>query len=146
MIKLILETINKEWEWLGISAVELIDENDFGNLIFRSDEGTYWRILPESPECIKIADNQNEFEKLRTDQDFQLDWQMETLVTAAKRKLGELEQGRKYGLKMPTILGGEYSEENLGTVSQIEQIGFSGDIARQIHDLPDGAKVKLKIE
>lgn len=71
---------------------------------------------------------------------------METLVTAAKRKLGELEEGRKYCLKKPAILGGEYSEENIGTVSQIEQIGFSGDIARQIHDLPDGTKIELKIE
>lgn len=143
---MILETINKEWGWLGISAIEVIDENDFGNLIFRSDDGAYWRILPESPECVKIANNQNKFEKMRTDQDFQFDWQMETLVIAAKRKLGELEQGRKYCLKMPAILGGEYSEENLGTVSQIEQIGFSGDIARQIRDLPDGAKIELKIE
>jgi hypothetical protein len=115
-------------------------------LIFRSDDRTYWRILPESPECIKIADNQNEFDILKTDQDFQLDWQMKALVKAAKRKLGKLEQGRKYCLKIPAILSGEYSEENLETVSQIEQIGFSGNIARQIHNLPDGAKIELKKE
>jgi len=143
---MILETINKEWGWLGISAIEVIDENDFGNLIFRSDNGAYWRILPESPECIKIANNQNEFEKLRTDQDFQLDWQMETLVAKAQGVFGDLEQGRKYCLKIPAILGGEFSKENLGTVSHIEQITISGDIARQIHDLPDGAKIELKLK
>ena len=43
-------------------------------------------------------------------------------------------------------MGGEYEEENLGTVSQLEQISFSSDIAKQINDMPDGIKIKLNIE
>lgn len=142
---MILETINQEWGWLNLNAVELIVENDFGNLIFRTDDGAYWRMLPENPECIQIANTQAEFEKLTTDPEFQLDWRMESLVAMAKLQLGELALGWKYCLKIPAFLGGEYSKENLGTVPQLEQIGFSGDIARQIHNLPDGTKFKLKI-
>ncbi|MBU0486774.1 MAG: DUF1851 domain-containing protein [Bacteroidetes bacterium] len=102
---MIIEAINRGWGWLNVNAVELIDENEFGNLIFRCMNGAYWRILPENPECIKIADNQKEFEKLKSDKDFQLDWQMENLVTVAKQKFGNLGQGRKYCLKIPAFLG-----------------------------------------
>lgn len=143
---MIIESINNDWGWLNINAVELIAENDFGNLIFRSADASYWRILPENPECLKIAENQSDYGKLVIDKEFQLDWAMEILVTLAKQTLGELEIGQKYCLKMPALLGGEYEKENLGTISQIEQISFSGDIARQIDDLPDGSKFELKIE
>lgn len=130
---------------MDIQAIQLIDENDFGNLIFRSHDGSYWRILPENPACIKIADDDVGFQKVMLNKNFQLEWNMETLVTLARQTIGKLEKGRKYCLKIPAFLGGEYNEGNLGSVSQIEQIEFSGDIARQIDTLPDGAGIELKI-
>lgn len=142
---MLIESINKAWGWLGIHAVSLIDENDFGNIIFQSSDGTFWRILPENPECLKIADTEIDFQKLRADNDFIIDWKMEALVSIAELKYGKLEKGRKYCLKIPSFLGGEYTQENIGTVSFIEQIEFSGDVANQIHDLPDGTKFTFEI-
>ena len=43
------------------------------------------------------------------------------------------------------ILGGDYDVENIRTVPQIEKIRFSGEIGKQVQELPDGAKIKLKI-
>ena len=91
----IIDLINKGWGWQGINAVELIDENEFGNIIFKSEDESYWRILPENPECIMIASNQNEFDILKMDDEFQIDWQMKNLVYMAKLKIGKLEEGRK---------------------------------------------------
>ncbi|WP_208728728.1 hypothetical protein [Leptospira selangorensis] len=54
--------------------------------------------------------------------------------------------GRKYCLKVPGTLGGEYKLSNISVISFIELIQFSGDVALQIKDLPDGSKVQLKIE
>lgn len=143
---MLLESINKAWSWIGIQAIQLMDENEFGNLIFQSTDGSIWRVLPENPECLKIALNELEYEKLKKDEEFQLDWKMEAFVVLAKQKLGELEEGQKYCLKLPAFLGGEYEEGNLGIVTTLEQISFSGDLAKQIDCLPDGTKVKLKVE
>jgi hypothetical protein len=41
------------------------------------------------------------------------------------------------------VLGGKYDVANFGTISRRELVAFAGDIAEQIKDVPDGAKVKF---
>jgi hypothetical protein len=60
-------------------------------------------------------------------------------------KVGTIDHDRCFCLKLPAVLGGPYAEENFGTISRRELIAFSGDIARQIKDVPDGGQFKLKI-
>jgi hypothetical protein len=43
------------------------------------------------------------------------------------------------------VLGGEYIISNIKTAPLIELIRFSGDLANQIKDLPDGAQIQLKV-
>jgi hypothetical protein len=43
-------------------------------------------------------------------------------------------------------LGGTYDENNIGSISLKELLAFSGSLARQIKDIPDGHEVKIKIE
>lgn len=141
-----LTAINKAWYWIGVKAKEIVQINDFGNIIFKSTENEFWRICPEELYCEKIADSQSDYVKLLSDSEFIEDWEMDNLVQIAKDSLGELMDGEKYCLKLPGVLGGEYNSENIGKVSQMEQIGFSGDLAKQIKDLPDGAKIKINIK
>ena len=42
------------------------------------------------------------------------------------------------------MLGGSYAADNMGTISRSELISFSGDLAEQIRDVPDGSHIKLK--
>jgi len=70
---------------------------------------------------------------------------MQALVEKAQEHLGPLTEGRKYCLVTPGVLGGEYAISNIKTVPLIELIRFSGDLANQIKDLPDGAQVQLKV-
>jgi hypothetical protein len=56
-----------------------------------------------------------------------------------------LAPGRKYCLKVPGVLGGEYGGDNLTTISLDELIRASGHIAQQIADLPNGASIKLSV-
>ena len=67
------------------------------------------------------------------------------LLVVARERVGALRPGFKYCLKIPGTLGGEYGGDNLGTISLGELISVSGDIAQQIKDLPDGAKIRLSI-
>ncbi|KFI08886.1 T6SS immunity protein Tdi1 domain-containing protein [Massilia sp. BSC265] len=141
----LLEEVRSAWGWVGIEPVDLIDENDFGNLILKDVRGKYWRLCPEDLYCQVVASSRDELDQLAKDQEFLRDWYMRGVVDQAFQRLGALAPGRKYYLKIPGALGGEYGGDNLGTISFDELIRASGHIAQQIAELPDGASVKLSV-
>ena len=141
----LLDDVRNAWGWTGIEPVNLIDDNDFGNLIIEDVRGQYWRLCPEDLYCKVVAGNREELDRLAKDQEFLSDWHMRGLVDEAFQQLGALASGHKYCLKIPGVLGGEYGGNNLGTISFDELIRASGDIAQQIAGLPDGTFVELSI-
>ncbi|WP_410497885.1 T6SS immunity protein Tdi1 domain-containing protein [Chitinibacter sp. S2-10] len=141
----LIDEIKQAWGWIGITPIEIIGENDFGNLIIKDADGRYWRLCPEDCYCEVIAANRAALDILCRDQEFLRDWYMTELVLFAKEKHGELTDGIKFCLSIPGILGGEYGGSNLGTAPLVELVRFSGDIARQIKDMPEGTQVRLKI-
>ncbi len=143
-MKLISE-IREAWGWVGIEPVEIVGENDFGNLIIRDNAEKYWRLCPEDVYCEVIAKNRKELDALSIDREFLVDWNMSALVDAAKANVGPLADGRKYYLVIPSVLGGDYDISNIKSVPLTELIRFSGDLAKQICDLPEGAQIELKI-
>ena len=75
-----LKIINENWKWRDINAIKIIDQNDFGNIIFQNIDNSIWRICPEELECIKIAITLEDFNSLKLDNDFIIDWNFEHLV------------------------------------------------------------------
>ncbi len=140
-----IDEVRSAWGWVGIDPVELVGENDFGNLILRDVRGQYWRLCPEDLYCKVLASDREELDRLSKDQEFLRDWYMRGLVDQALQRLGVLPAGRKYCLKIPGILGGEYGGDNLGTISLHDLIKASGHIAQQIAGLADGATVELSV-
>ena len=59
---------------------------------------------------------------------------------------GPLHPGTRLVPKIPFVCGGEFSVSNLAAMEEAEAMAFRADLARQIRDLPDGAKVRFKIE
>jgi hypothetical protein len=141
----LISEIRDAWGWVGIDPQAIVGENDFGNLIIEDTDGKYWRICPEDVYCRIVANNRDELDKLSQDQDFLADWYMTALVDQAKESVGPLTDGRKYCLVIPGVLGGAYDSSNIKSVPLVELIRLSGDIGQQIRDLPDGAKIKLKV-
>jgi hypothetical protein len=141
----VLETIRKAWGWIGLEPAEVVAANAFGNLIVRAADTVYWRICPEEWSCEPICENADEYAKLTKDDEFRDDWEMKPLADVARDKFGQLTEGRCYCLKIPAVLGGEYDADNFGTIALDELIAFSGDMANQIKDLPDGAEIELKV-
>jgi hypothetical protein len=70
---------------------------------------------------------------------------MRELVRLAHDQLGPLADGRRYCLKILGILGGAYGGDNLATIPLGELVSFTGYLADQIKDLPDGATIQLKV-
>lgn len=141
----VINQIRAAWSWVGIDPVEVVGENDFGNLIVKDTSGRYWRLTPEECSCEVVASNRDDLDILSKSQEFLRDWNMSALVDYAFKTHGVLSEGRKYCLKIPGVLGGEYGGDNIATISLDELIGASGHIAKQIKDLPDGSQIKLKV-
>lgn len=141
----LISEIRDAWGWVGIDPLEVVGENDFGNLIIQDVDGKYWRMCPEDVYCKIVANSRDELNRLSKDQDFLGDWYMTALVDQAKESVGPLTEGRKYCLVIPGVLGGAYDTSNIKSVPLVELIRLSGDIGRQIRDLPDGAQVDLKV-
>jgi hypothetical protein len=141
----LLRALADAWKWKGIEPVEIIDQNAFGNVIVRTVAGSFWRICPEIPDAELIAHSEARLKEVRNDPEFVLDWEMAPLVQKAGDLFGDPGCGRCYCLKIPAVLGGEYGDANLGTISIFELLSLSGNLAAQMDGLPDGSKVRLKV-
>lgn len=141
----LIASIDRGWGWCGIQPEEVVGENDFGNLMVRDVRGMYWRICPEDLYCKVVAEDRASLDALSKDQEFLHDWYATALVEQARQRLGPLEPGRKYCLKIPGTLGGEYGGRNLAHLQLTELIEASGSIAQQIEGLPPGSKVRLQV-
>ena len=119
----LLERIGRAWGWAGIAPAEVVGENDFGNLIIRDVDGRYWRLCPEDPYCRVVANDRAELDALSKDRKFLRDWYMSALVEQANAVVGALTQGRKYCLKIPGVLGGEYGGSNLASIEHRDPSG-----------------------
>jgi len=145
MVSDLLETIGSGWGWKGLDPKAVTATNAFGNLLVEDCGGRYWRICPEETSAEVVAEDQQAYNSLLLDAEFIEDWEMLRLVQLAVQKLGKPTDGRCFCLKVPAVLGGNYDAENFGTIPIAELIFSSGDIARQIKDLPDGAKIQFEI-
>lgn len=140
----LIEEIKESWGWIGIEPEEIVAANDFGHLVIRDAHGHYWRLIPEECSCMVVARNRMELDTLFTDQEFLQNWYMRPLVDLARQKLGQIPEGHRYCLKIPAVLGGQYSDENLATAPLVELIRFSGDLSRQIDGLSDGTQIEIE--
>jgi len=115
----LLDEVRSAWGWVGIEPVDLIDDNDFGNLIVKDVHGQYWRICPEDLYCEVLASSREELDRLAKDQEFLSDWYMRALVDEAFQRLGAL-PGKSTASKslayleatMVGIISGRYRSTN----------------------------------
>jgi hypothetical protein len=142
----IIDEVQASWGWTGIDPVEIVGENDFGNLMIKDAENRYWRLCPEDLYCKVVADNKDALDKLTADPEFLEDWYMHALAQLANKSHGPLGDGRKYCFITPGPLGGEYAPANIKTAPLDQIIRLSGDVALQIKDVPDGAKIRLTVK
>lgn len=61
-----------------------------------------------------------------------------------QKKFGQLNLYERLTGKIPFVLGGNYSIENLYTIDSIELLDFRADLANQIYYLEDGQQISLK--
>ncbi|MDB5959973.1 MAG: hypothetical protein JWP59_1267 [Massilia sp.] len=127
-----LEDINEFWGWTGLIAVEVLAENDFGNLIMRDEDDSYWWLCPQELSCRQVARHRAGFEALSYNQHFLKCWYATELRNVALKALGPLGAGRKYCMTVPSAQGGDWRADNLATAPLSVLIRFTGEVAEAI--------------
>lgn len=142
----VIKNIKEAWGWIGIDPVEVVGENDFGNLMIKDVRGRFWRLCPEELYCKIAAQNQEGMDNLWMDPEFLSDWQFQEMVDQAVEALGPLQEGHKYNLVVPPPVGGAYSIENLNIAPLMEMVQVSGELAEQLKKLPSGVPIEFSTD
>jgi hypothetical protein len=140
----LLESIQEGWGWAIGTPVRVLAVNSFGNVIVQTSSGQFYRIIPEDLTYVFLCDSEDALEIMIRDSEFTFDWDMKLLREQAERALGNLTTNECYHLVVPATLGGAYAVSNIKKISIGEWLSFSGCVAQQINDLPDGTQVEFK--
>lgn len=142
----VLEVLRTRWSWaLLAEATRVLAQNSFGNVLVELSDGSIWRVCPEDVTAAKVAESESAIPELWADQEFQTDWAGDAWIEVAEPALRPLGEGQCYGFKIWPVLGGAYDVENMTIKSRLEWLAVSGDVGRQIKDLPPGAQIRLDV-
>lgn len=142
----LIETIRKSWAWAELDPVRIYRVNAFGNVIFKERNGEYWRITPEELKAERVGKGKDVVAALE-DESFLEDWRMEKTAAKAQKKLGELDEDECYAFRVwPPLCEDGYRKDNLVKRDLIDWIRASGEMAKQINDLPEGATLRIEVE
>jgi hypothetical protein len=140
-------TILADWAWLLPGREFTLSlMNRFGDLFIVMDSGSVHLLRVCDGSAEKVAENREDFYRQVDEDNNGNDWFMipfiDKLVAAGKL----LKEGRCYSFVLPPVLGGEYTIENTCDLNVAEHFSVYASIHHQIKDLPDGTRVRLKVE
>jgi hypothetical protein len=141
----LIEVLRANWSWAFSNPIRVIERNRFGNLLVQIGDGSIWRVCPEDLAASQVAPSEADLETVWADEEFQADWESEAWIDAAETALGRLGQGQCYGFKMWPVLGAPYDVENMVIKLMVDWLAASGDVGRQVKDLPDGTQVRFDV-
>jgi hypothetical protein len=139
------DKLTEDWNWLIGTDKSPIIVTAIGDMFLKdTNQKIYWLDVGQG-KCEIVADRIQDFEEKLKDIEQMNDWFMIKLTTALRLSGKELKDGQLYSYKKLPIIGGEYTVENFAPLDIVEHFGYTGDIHKQIKDLPDGTKVEIKI-
>jgi hypothetical protein len=136
------ELLTQEFDFL-FKGLYSFAQDVFGNQFVFNDEGQISLFNIESGSCDIVAQNFKEsLSILINDIDYYAG------ITYEKMWKGEYELAldQRIQPKIPFVIGGEYKLDNFYVNNYPAYLSYNADIAKQIYNLKDGEKVKLRIK
>jgi hypothetical protein len=135
-----------EWRWLVGGMPSVLGWSKGGDLFLADRDGAIHLLDPGAGTVERIADSQSHFETQLSDANNADDLLQADIVSAFESMHGPLPAGRCLSYTMLPVLGGTYTLENRYPLSIREHAGVTGDMHRQIRDLPDGTEVEVRVK
>ena len=140
------DRLTEDWTWLiGIDKTPII-VSAIGDMFLKDPNGKiYWLDVGQGKFEI-VADQHQDFEEKLKNIEQVNEWFMIDLTTALRLSGKGLKDGQLYSYKKLPVIGGDYTVDNFEPTDIEVHFCFAGQIQKQIKDLPDGTKIKVKFE
>jgi hypothetical protein len=140
-----IASLRRAWSWLLPDLFEPLMASTLGDVFFQQGSaGVYW-LNTGTAEIHRVASTREEFlQLLKTDK--ANEWFMPGLIDKLKKAGKTLEPDDCYSyVILPIFKEGTFEVENFNPVPAEQHFEMTGEIHRQIHAIPDGQKVEIKI-
>jgi hypothetical protein len=135
----------EQWRWLCTEPVALIARNGFGDLFLRTVEGKVLRLDVGDGTLAEVAESELGFkDSLKHSAKRELWFAEHQLEALAARGLKPNDL-QCIGFKTPVVFAESATVPNNYVADLYEQVSFLGDLHRQIADVPNGGKIRLKV-
>lgn len=140
----LVEVVNEAWGWTGLTARRIVAESSMGHLVLTDTEDRLFYLDPDGMALIPLGTEAEAQAHLASEEAKEL-WSGGALVTEARKRFGEPPEGSVFTIKPHAMIEGRYEPESLCVMPLDELIRFTGDVAQQIKDLPDGSPIQLEV-
>lgn len=130
----------ESWDWMDFSDKTPFITTAFGDVFFESKDGIFF-LDSIGGSLEKVASTKNELQDLLNTADGQDHFLMAGLVTAARDEGLVLNEGECYDFKVSPSLSGPMVLSNIQKMSFKVLLHISGQLMKQIKDLPEGTKI-----
>lgn len=140
----VLQALTREWSWTGTTFAGILAVSPMGHMLV-TDQGDAIHYFDADLRQIVRLGSEEAAREYMADPEVEMVWHAQKLVDAARIRLGEPAEGQVYTLTPDAMLAGDYASENLVLMDLAELVSFTGQVAYQTRDLPDGAQIRLKV-
>ena len=141
------EKLLLEWKWLAPGEFSLVAVNAFGDLFLQDGPGNVHRLDVTGGTISTMAASTAEFREAAEDTGKRRDWFLEELAEQAQQKGCSPGKGQCVGGKIPFVFKESTNRpDNMYVADLYEYVSFMGDLHRQIRDVQDGGKVRIRVQ
>ena len=141
-----ISTLLENWNWLVPNNLSPILVSSLGDMWLKDSQGQiFW--LNVGVGCLdKVASTETEFMVKLNDDQIANEWFMFELIQELKNIGLKPNNKQLFGYILLPIIGGKYNADNFELTSIQQHFSYSGQIHKQLRDLPDGTMVNLEFQ
>ena len=140
----LVKAVNEGWGWTGLTAARVLAQSPMGHLVLSDAEDKFFYLDPDGMEIIPLGTEAEAKAHLASDEAKEL-WSGGALVAEGHKRFGNPPEGSVFTIKPHAMIEGRYEPENLCIMPLDELIRFTGDVAQQIKNLPDGSQIQFEV-
>jgi hypothetical protein len=133
--------ICSDWQWLLNNQYIPIMVSCSGDMFLIDETKSVSWLDTGTGQLQKIADDVDQFNSALADIDNIDKWFLASVVLDLIEKGMNLKENEVYSYKLMPILNGNYSTENFEMTDISVHFSMTGQICRQVKDLPDGTRI-----
>jgi len=141
-----VKRLTESWEWLIGKDKTPILMTSIGDLFFSDENGKCFWLNVGVGTFEKVAESMGEFNKKLKDADQVDEWFLLGLVERIKASGLRFKEKELYGYKKLPVIGGEYEPHNFESTDIEVHFELSGQIHKQLKDLPDGTEIQIVVK